>query len=282
MFLSTIGSTRLWYTSTALAGSVPSGQVGDLAQSAAKSSNAFWKAAACRMSASTGSALGSTAPSRIIARTFCGKALGVRPPRSGCRTSSRGRSACCHPTPRDGVEIAAPHCRFRRWRGSPCPSCRRSGRRSPWSPSRCAPRLPGCSPTCGSARSRSLSASELHQHRRPRGGHAARVEADEVEAFADSVGNDCTSAAAASTPDSPGPPGLTMSEPIFSPVALKRIIASCRVTAVGLGVIDRHREHSALGAAGQLRRSAVAAGHLARPPLDRLARPWARPSRRDR
>jgi len=43
---------------TALAGSVPSGQSWPLAQSAAKLSNAFWNAAACRISSSIWSAFG--------------------------------------------------------------------------------------------------------------------------------------------------------------------------------------------------------------------------------
>ena len=37
-----------------------------------------------------------------------------------------------------------------------------------------------------------------------------------------------------STPDSPGPPGLITSEPIFSPVALNRTIASCATSPSGL------------------------------------------------
>ena len=37
-----------------------------------------------------------------------------------------------------------------------------------------------------------------------------------------------------STPDSPGPPGLITSEPIFSPVALNRTIASCTTSPSGL------------------------------------------------
>ena len=40
--------------------------------------------------------------------------------------------------------------------------------------------------------------------------------------------------AAASTPDSPGPPGLMTSEPIFSPVAGKRISARLATSPSGL------------------------------------------------
>ena len=86
----------------------------------------------------------------------------------------------------------------------------------------------------GSARSRSLSASELH--------HTAGVDKPTPRGSKPTRSNRCrtdsgrvpTIEAAASTPDSPGPPGLMISEPILSPVALNRIIASWATSPSGL------------------------------------------------
>jgi hypothetical protein len=78
-----------------------------------------------------------------------------------------------------------------------------------------------------------LSASELHhtagvELATPRGSKPTRSNPSRSDDG--SVG---AIEAAASTPDSPGPPGLTTSEPIFLPVALNRIIAICATSPSG-------------------------------------------------
>jgi len=70
-----------------------------------------------------------------------------------------------------------------------------------------------------------LSASELHHSAgvddpTPRGSKPTRSNRSRTDA-----GMLSTIPAAASIPDSPGPPGLTISDPIFAPVAGKRISA---------------------------------------------------------
>ena len=88
--------------------------------------------------------------------------------------------------------------------------------------------------TVGSARSLSLSSSELHHSAgldapTPRGSNPTRSKRSRTD-----CGMVPTRLTAASTPDSPGPPGLTNSEPILSPVALIRIIAICATSPSGL------------------------------------------------
>ena len=86
----------------------------------------------------------------------------------------------------------------------------------------------------GSARSRSLSASELHHTAGVDGRRRAGRSRPGRSAPAPTAGMVRRIDAAASTPDSPGPPGLMTSEPIFSPVALNRIIASWATSPSGL------------------------------------------------
>lgn len=57
---------------------------------------------------------------------------------------------------------------------------------------------------------------------------------------------------AASTPDSPGPPGLISNEPIFSPVAWNRIIANWAMSPSGASGLSQltgtdNMPHSASG-----------------------------------
>lgn len=79
--------------------------------------------------------------------------------------------------------------------------------------------------TVGSARSRSLSSSELHhtagvEDPTPRGSNPTMSKRSLTD-----CGRPDNRETADSTPDSPGPPGLITSEPIFWPAAGNRIIA---------------------------------------------------------
>ena len=90
-----------------------------------------------------------------------------------------------------------------------------------------------------SARSRSLSASLLHhsagaEFATPRGSNPTRSNLSRTDS-----GSVVTIETAALTPDSPGPPGLMTSEPILSPVAGKRIIASWMTSPLGSSALSQ-------------------------------------------
>ena len=136
------------------------------------------------------------------------------------------------------------------------PSCRRSAPRTPWSSSRSARHPPGCSPPAD-RRATDRCRHRVAPQRRCGGTHATRIEANQVKALADLLRQPSTRLAAASIPDSPGPPGLMISEPILSPVAGESDQRQVRLGGVGFVVVNRNGDLAALRAGRDRQRLAA-------------------------